>query len=545
MKRITCMLAAAVFSVQVCGITAFADFDVRADLSGNIRVTDYSGENTERGIGIMPSAGGGQTQEEIFGDMAYVNQMGAGEKTIIFRAPELVENERYRLSVRSEYEDDAETHDFEWISPSAVADNFYPSLNAQNMYSAITSAEGLKILDLYCGNVSELSAEGKAALAGYLVNADLSGAADFVKKCSRAAAALSLCDISDGEISAAENPLDVKLARLCDDLEISDLPEYSSYCLRGADFKANLSKRINGSRERAAADFAGYFTEQFYLARIETAKNYSQISSILMAMSQKCGLDLSKYNVFSDKRKIDTELAGMNFEDIKSLEEQIAKYVNPAPTVTPGGGGSGGGGSKISTGTLPAETPAPGGKESGYNDVDDSHWASEAITVLSSRGVLSGYGNGDFRPENSVTRAEFLTMLLRAFDLTDGAADGGFTDTAEDAWYYRYAAAGKKYGVTGGYEDGSFRAENSVTRQEAACMLVNASNVRAIPLASIRDFDGFADDTEIADYAAENVRRLFCAGIISGYGNGSFTPCGVLTRAEAAQMIFQLLKLSV
>ena len=76
------MLAAAVFSVQVCGITAFADFDVRADLGGNIRVTDYSGENTERGIGIMPSAGGGQTQEEIFGDITLNYVENGGEEPI-------------------------------------------------------------------------------------------------------------------------------------------------------------------------------------------------------------------------------------------------------------------------------------------------------------------------------------------------------------------------------------------------------------------------------------------------------------------------------
>lgn len=552
MKKITGILLAAVCLLQPFA-AVHADICIRADLDGGLKITDFSDENAERGVGIMPygsDINSEKTQTEIFDDMLYINQMGIGEKSVTL-FPELTENAVYRAAVRSENAGAAQTCDFEWISPQTVAGTFYPSLNAQNMRQMITSEYGLKILDLYCGDVSGLSAEGKAALAAYLAGAQTLGAADFIKKCTRAAAALSICDISDGDISAAANPVDEKLARLCDDLEISALPEYLSYRIRDNRFKLNLSKRINGSRSRAAADFEDYFTEQFYLARIETALNYSQINPVLTAMSQKCGLNLSQYNLLTDKKNADESLVGKNFETTKALEEYINGFTNPASPTAPGGGisaggtgggGTGGGGAKISVGALPQLSPEP--SDNRFGDVNSSHWAIDAINVLSERGVLSGYGNGDFCPDNSVTRAEFLTMLLRTFGLADSAADGGFSDTPEDAWYYSYAASGKKYGITGGYEDGSFRADNRVSRQEAACMLVNAADVKAIPLMSVRGFEDFSDSADIAAYAEENVQRLFCAGIISGYENGRFLPQKELSRAEAAQMIFLLLKIS-
>ena len=548
-KKIICVLsAAALFS----GSSALAaqEIQIRADLNNGLHLTDTSDAAAGRGFGILATADYEQMESksalEIARSMAHINQLAEGENSLEFQA-DLTDNTNYTIVINDGTVQ--RTDEFKYVSPQSLKDNFLPSLNASNMYSKLTDETGTAVMDLYCGNWSDLSSDGKAAVATYFASALPNKAEDFVAKGKSAVAAQKICDISDDAVTATANPIDEMMEVLKEDLGLSALEEYASYTDTNDTFKQILALRINNDRSRAASDFAGYFTEQYYLTGIQTSGNYSQIKPLLTALETKCGMNIASYKALNDTKSVDSALVGKSYSDAAALAAALPSLCTSQSSG--GGSSSGGGGGGSKTGVTFAEpinsanTTTPSQSNDLFTDVSSEHWAYEAISVLSGRGAVSGYGDGRFCPNNNVTRAEFLTMLLRAFDFVDGEAEQGFNDVDESAWYYKYAMTGKKYGITGGYEDGSFRAENNVTRQEAVCMIANLANTGAIALGAVRESVEFTDNEQIAEYAAENVQRLYCAGVINGYEDGSFAPLGQLTRAEAAKMIFSILQANV
>lgn len=121
-----------------------------------------------------------------------------------------------------------------------------------------------------------------------------------------------------------------------------------------------------------------------------------------------------------------------------------------------------------------------------FSDIEGTPYETAVVKLVSSS-VLSGYEDGTFRPNNSITRAEACVMVTKAMQATqtdlDGAAAESFTDVASDYWgapYIRYAAS---KGVVNGYEDSSFRPDSQVTYYEMAAMLINAMGIKASELA--------------------------------------------------------------
>ncbi|MDE7245652.1 MAG: S-layer homology domain-containing protein, partial [Oscillospiraceae bacterium] len=104
-----------------------------------------------------------------------------------------------------------------------------------------------------------------------------------------------------------------------------------------------------------------------------------------------------------------------------------------------------------------------------FNDVGDSAWYNEAISTLVQAGVLDGYGDGTFRPEQPVTRAELAAVLVRVQG-GSSASGAGFTDTNEH-WAEGYISSAVMSGLVLGYEDGSFRPDQGVTRAESVTMI--------------------------------------------------------------------------
>jgi len=111
---------------------------------------------------------------------------------------------------------------------------------------------------------------------------------------------------------------------------------------------------------------------------------------------------------------------------------------------------------------------------SSYTDVLKERWSFGAIEAATERGYLQGYGDGIFAPGTSMTRAELATVLVRIAeksgrDLGDETIE--FTDVLETAWYAEYVEKAAAYGLVNGYEDGTFRPNNTVTRAEAVTMI--------------------------------------------------------------------------
>lgn len=532
-------------AVMTAGSVSAANMNVRADLNGKITVEDLGTGNDVRGLGILTSAdyaqSAGKSSQEMLSAMVHVNQLEANQSSVSFHA-DMTDATEYTAVISGNTA--TKTEAFTYYSPDYVKNTFFTSLNPSAILTDLIDTDGNSIMNLYCGDWSSVSGESKTALANYFAGAMPESAEAFVQKSTSAVAALMICDVPDSSITDLSNPVDELVVKYDEELGIKALSEYTAYASASAEFKQILCARINSDKAQAVSDFATYFIEQYYLTCIQTSTNYSQINPILLELEAKCGLDLTAYNALADKKSKDTSLVGKTYADKAALATALAESTIAAPSAG-GGGGGGGGGSKFTAPIVNDVSQTPTEEKPLYTDISAEHWANEAVTVLSGRGAISGYDNGEFRPNNNVTRAEFLAMLLRAFEFDNSETLESFTDVSENVWYRTYAAVGKKYGITGGYEDGTFRADNPVTRQEAACMIINLANVRAVALAEVREAAEFTDNADIAEYASESVQRLYCAGIINGYEDGSFAPTGYLTRAEAAQMIFSLLKANV
>ena len=107
-----------------------------------------------------------------------------------------------------------------------------------------------------------------------------------------------------------------------------------------------------------------------------------------------------------------------------------------------------------------------------YTDVAPEKWCNNAISTLSNMGIIDGYLDGTFRPDGSITRAEFSKMAVNFFDYTVKEYQGYFPDVPEDAWYARYVEAAREMKLIEGYIDGSFQPNKAITRAEA-CTIVN------------------------------------------------------------------------
>ncbi len=269
-----------------------------------------------------------------------------------------------------------------------------------------------------------------------------------------------------------------------------------------------------------------------------------------------------------------------NKANFKSLQEvktafdtAIKTLMTPNQPNTGGGGGSSGG---RKTGAIVGDTSlvssaldpgtAAGTKTESvselFTDLPLSHWACRQMEYAAKKGIISGDGDGTCRPDDSVTRAEFIQMIVNSFDLerpatgspkidflehndTKGAPEGkNFTDVAKDDWYFTAVDLGSKAGVINGYEDGRFGVSESITRQDAAVILARVKEACSIVIDKKVSVVEFGDASDIAQYSIDAVKELQQYGVISGYEDGTFHPMGNITRAEAVKLIYTMLRLS-
>ena len=169
-----------------------------------------------------------------------------------------------------------------------------------------------------------------------------------------------------------------------------------------------------------------------------------------------------------------------------------------------------------------------------FRDID-GHWAESAIASLKDSKVFSGYPDQTFRPENPVTRAEFITSLCRKMEaegrVTVSESASGFEDT-KDHWADPYIAAMRKEGIASGVGNNLFAPEQKITRQEIAVLLFRAYGYPESSKALT-----FSDAADLADWAVKAVTACAEQGLISGYPDRTFRPLNNSTRAEAAMLL--------
>lgn len=198
---------------------------------------------------------------------------------------------------------------------------------------------------------------------------------------------------------------------------------------------------------------------------------------------------------------------------------------------------------KIDNTPEPAPAVTSGTSEKGFSDLENVAWAKDSVAFLAGKGIVSGDAQGLYNPNRNVSREEFIKMLVVAFHVYDNEAECNFTDVPENEWYYSYVASAEKSGIVKGTTDEFFGVGQEVSRQDMAELMNRVLKQKGIALPSVREEISFIDNGEIAEYASDSVKLLYRAGIINGMSDGSFAPLEPATRAQAAKVLSDVIKI--
>ncbi|WP_420831239.1 immunoglobulin-like domain-containing protein [Paenibacillus lignilyticus] len=175
-----------------------------------------------------------------------------------------------------------------------------------------------------------------------------------------------------------------------------------------------------------------------------------------------------------------------------------------------------------------------------FTDVSSTHWAAKVIQSLAAKQIVSGTSPTMFTPNRHVTRAEFTAMLVKALRLT-AAGDMTFKDVAADAWYAQAVSIAVKAGIVSGKSSTAFAPNAQITREEMATMLMRAYAVMKGSETTTGAEASFTDAFAVSAWAAKYVDAAAALKLINGRGEGKFDPKGITTRAEAAQVMYNLI----
>ncbi len=169
-----------------------------------------------------------------------------------------------------------------------------------------------------------------------------------------------------------------------------------------------------------------------------------------------------------------------------------------------------------------------------FYDVALDAWYLEAVDELCTQGTMTGVDAGHFRPNGSLTRGQLVTILYRASGETSAGGLSPFRDVPQGAYYADAALWAYQNGIAGGYEDGTFRPQKDVTRQEMA-VFFQRYVVRKEAALLRADVSAYTDAAAIAPWAKEAVGELTASQLLGG--GGAFRPAVPASRAEAAVLL--------
>lgn len=219
--------------------------------------------------------------------------------------------------------------------------------------------------------------------------------------------------------------------------------------------------------------------------------------------------------------------------------ESVAVNVSSSESGGSPGSGFGGGGSSKSAGTSTPiiSPPTTTSGESGVFADTANHWAKNTIKNMFEKGCVKGVSENNYEPDRSITRAEFCTIICRAFNIAETEGDF-FIDVAEGEWFTGFINAAAKAGIVSG-SDGKFKPNDEITREEMAVIMKNLVGYVGKTLTEDKEIQ-FEDFDKISDWAETSIKMMASAGLLEGADN-RFNPRASATRAEAATVIERLI----
>ncbi|WP_158301928.1 X2-like carbohydrate binding domain-containing protein [Paenibacillus mesophilus] len=182
----------------------------------------------------------------------------------------------------------------------------------------------------------------------------------------------------------------------------------------------------------------------------------------------------------------------------------------------------------------------------------ETHWAKDTINNMGSRMIVNGVSNGMFNPDQNMTRAEFAAVIVRGLGLkAESAATSPFKDVKSSDWFSGAVQTAYANGLIGGFEDGTFRPQESITREQAMVIIAKAMKITQLqskqgksPQEWTPSTSDFTDRAAIADWATASVEDALKAGLVTGRNGSKLAPKDTVTRAEITVLVQRLLQKS-
>jgi hypothetical protein len=182
-----------------------------------------------------------------------------------------------------------------------------------------------------------------------------------------------------------------------------------------------------------------------------------------------------------------------------------------------------------------------------FSDVQN-HWSKSAVNDMGSRMIIRGSSDGQFNPDRNITRAEFAAIIVRGLGLRLESGATPFSDIKSSDWYSSAISAAYKHHLINGFEDGTFRPNENITREQAMVMIA-----KAITLTNLRDklvstettkdtLHQCADAAAASSWALASIVDNVQAGIVTGRVEAELAPKAFVTRAEVAVIVQRLLQ---
>ncbi|MCK9479637.1 MAG: S-layer homology domain-containing protein [Firmicutes bacterium] len=263
----------------------------------------------------------------------------------------------------------------------------------------------------------------------------------------------------------------------------------------------------------------------------------------------------SKYTALKDKIPVYKAMTDQDFTSLRGVKEAFDTAVDAQHLKEnqPAKGSASKTGSQAAYPTISAQTENPPTEipshppyeQPEFADIAGVPWAIEGIEYLASKGVINGVEENLFKPDDNITREQFIKMLILGLNLSVSAPDVTFQDVEKDAWYYPYIAAAYNLGITKGISDDDFGVGMNMSRQEMAVFIYRAAQIAQIQLSQSYEQAPFYDSEHIEPYAFEAVDKMRQAGIVNGVGDNRFAPKDYCSRAQVAKVIYEFVKLGM
>lgn len=304
-----------------------------------------------------------------------------------------------------------------------------------------------------------------------------------------------------------------------------------------------VAKTFDGSFTYDAAIVEDAILEQLNDSKVKAAgiDNYIRVA----ARGKIVAIDaevVEDYEALKNPMKVATALIGKRpFATLKDFVDELKEAVKKQAKAEKGSttGGGGGGSTPSFGGGASGGIIAPATNTNPFVDIHSSYWGKDAILNLYSKNIVKG-NNGYFRPNDTITRAEFVQMVVMAFGFSMTGTTANFTDVTNNDWFVNAVQVAYSNGVVNGITATTFSPLANITRQDMMTILYNAAKAKNINLTN--SGASFTDADSISGYAQNAVAAMVGSSVVSGYPDGSVKPLNNATRAEAAAMLSRLLE---